>query len=186
MESEGLVDIPDFKDYLDSVSVAEDKQKYFAIDDRLNEALRKEPGYITRRQLIDKAAQERTSLLLSNPYLDAEISKKGTNRGDLKKMFISLSEAVAEPKSPIDLSTRSAMNLAIKNVSEFLTLADDPAMGMRWDFSSMKASKKEQVSNILTELGKTNPIVKEANRIIFTGLLNFYSRESIIAGIEDR
>ena len=186
MESEGLVDIPDFKKYLDSVSVAEDKQRYFAVEDRLNEALKKEPGYITRRQLIDKAAQERTALLVSNPYLDAEISGKGTNRGDLKKMFKALSEAVAEPKSPIDLQTRSAMNLAIKNVSEFLTLADDPAMGMRWDFSSMKSSKKEQVVSILTELGKTNPIVKEANRIIFTGLLNFYSRESLIAGIEDR
>jgi hypothetical protein len=186
MESEGLVDIPDFKKYLDSVSVAEDKQRYFAVEDRLNEALKKEPGYITRRQLIDKAAQERTDLLVSNPYLDAEISGKGTNRGDLKKMFKALSEAVAEPKSPIDLQTRSAMNLAIKNVSEFLTLADDPAMGMRWDFSSMKSSKKEQVVSILTELGKTNPIVKEANRIIFTGLLNFYSRESLIAGIEDR
>jgi len=186
MESEGLVDIPDFKKYLDSVSVAEDKQIYFAIEDRLNEALKKEPGYITRRQLIDKAAQERTALLVSNPYLDAEISGKGTNRGDLKKMFKALSEAVAEPKSPIDLQTRSAMNLAIKNVSEFVTLAEDPAMGMRWDFSSMKSSKKEQVVNILTELGKTNPIVKEANRIIFTGLLNFYSRESLIAGIEDR
>lgn len=186
MESEGLVDIPDFKKYLDSVSVAEDKQKYFAIEDRLNEALKKEPGYITRRQLIDKAAQERTALLVSNPYLDAEISGKGTNRGDLKIMFKALSEAVAEPKSPIDLQTRSAMNLAIKNVSEFLALAEDPAMGMRWDFSSMKSSKKEQVVNILTELGKTNPVVKEANRIIFTGLLNFYSRESLIAGIEDR
>lgn len=186
MESEGLVDIPDFKKYLDSVSVAEDKQRYFALEDRLNEALKKEPGYITRRQLIDKSAQERTALLVSNPYLDAEISGKGTNRGDLKKMFKALSEAVAEPKSPIDLQTRSAMNLAIKNVSEFVTLAEDPAMGMRWDFSSMKSSKKEQVVNILTELGKTNPIVKEANRIIFTGLLNFYSRESLIAGIEDR
>ena len=186
MESEGLVDIPDFKKYLDSVSVAEDKQIYFALEDKLNEALKKEPGYITRRQLIDKTAQERTALLVSNPYLDAEISGKGTNRGDLKKMFKALSEAVAEPKSPIDLQTRSAMNLAIKNVSEFVTLAEDPAMGMRWDFSSMKSSKKEQVVNILTELGKTNPIVKEANRIIFTGLLNFYSRESLIAGIEGR
>ena len=186
MESEGLVDIPDFKKYLDSVSVAEDKQRYFALEDKLNEALKKEPGYITRRQLIDKTAQERTALLVSNPYLDAEISGNGTNRGDLKKMFKALSEAVAEPKSPIDLQTRSAMNLAIKNVSEFVTLAEDPAMGMRWDFGSMKSSKKEQVVNILTELGKTNPIVKEANRIIFTGLLNFYSRESLIAGIEGR
>jgi len=41
----------------------------------------------------------------------------------------------------------------------------------------MKSNKKEQVANILAELSKVNPEVKEANRIIFTGLLNYYSRE---------
>ena len=186
MEAEGLVDIPDFEDYLNTVSVAEDRQRYFAIEDELNQALKTKSVYGDRRQLIDKAAQDRTALLISNPYLDAEISGKGTNRGDLRVMFKSLSEAVADPKSPIDKATRSAMNLAIKNVAEFTNLAQDPAMSKRWDFSSMKSSKKEQVTNILAELGKANPEVKEANRIIFTGLLNYYSRESVIAGIEDR
>jgi hypothetical protein len=50
----------------------------------------------------------------------------------------------------------------------------------------MKSNRKQQVVKILTELGKINPEVKEANRIIFTGLLNYYSRESVIAGIEGR
>jgi hypothetical protein len=186
MESEGLVDIPDFKDYLDSVSVAEDKQRYFAIEDKLTETLKNKSVYGDRRQLIDRAQQDRTALLISNPYLDAEISGKGTNRGDLKVMFKGLSEAVADPKSPIDMATRSAMNLAVKNVAEFVNFSEDPAMGKRWDFSSMKSSKKEQVVSILAELGKVNPEVKEANRIIFTGLLNYYSRESLIAGIEGK
>jgi len=186
MEAEGLVDIPEFADYLDSVSVAEDKQRYFAIEDELNKALKTKSVYGDRRQLIDKAQQDRTALLVSNPYLDAEISGKGTNRGDLKKMLKALSEAVADPKSPIDKATRSTMNLAVKNVSEFVNFAEDPAMGKRWDFSSMKSNKKEQVANILAELSKVNPEVKEANRIIFTGLLNYYSRESVIAGIEDK
>jgi hypothetical protein len=186
LEAEGLVDIPDFEDYLNSVSVAEDKQRYFAIEDKLTEALKTKSVYGDRRQLIDKAAQDRTSLLISNPYLDAEISGKGTNRGDLRKMFKALSEAVADPKSPIDKTTRSAMNLAIKNVAEFTNFAEDPAMSKRWDFSSMKSNKKEQVVNMLAELGKANAEVKEANRIIFTGLLNYYSRESLIAGIEGK
>jgi hypothetical protein len=101
-------------------------------------------------------------------------------------MLKALSEAVADPKSPIDKATRSTMNLAVKNVSEFVNFAEDPAMGKRWDFSSMKSNKKEQVANILAELSKVNPEVKEANRIIFTGLLNYYSRESVIAGIEGK
>jgi hypothetical protein len=186
MQSEGLVDIPEFQDYLENVQVAEDKQKYFAIEDKLNEALKKKSVYGDRRQLIDKAAQERTALLISNPYLDAEIGGKGTNRGNLKVMFKTLSDAVADPKSPIDKQTRSSMNLAIRNVADFLNLAEDPELSNRFDFSEMKSNRKQQVVKILTELSKMNPEVKEANRIIFTGLLNYYSRESVIAGIEGR
>jgi hypothetical protein len=186
MQSEGLVDIPKFEDYLNDVQVAEDKQKYFAIEDKLNEALTKKSVYGDRRQLIDKAAQERTALLISNPYLDAEISGKGTNRGNLKVMFKTLADAVADPKSPIDKKTRSSMNLAVRQVSEFLTLAEDPTLANRFDFSNLKSTRKEQVVNILKELSQTSPEVKEATRIIFTGLLNYYSRESTIAGIEGR
>ena len=186
MQSEGLVDIPEFEDYLDSVQVAEDKQRYFAIEDKLNEELKKEPGYIGRRQLIDRASKERTALLMSSPYLDAEIGGKGDNRGNLKKMFKVLADAVADPNSPIDKKTRSSMNLAVREVSDFLTFAEDPTLANRFDFSNLKSNKKEKIVNMLKELGQVSPEVKEATRIIFTGLLNYYSRESTIAGIEDR
>jgi hypothetical protein len=186
MQSEGLVDIPEFEDYLTSVQVAEDKQRYFAIEDALNEALKKKSVYGDRRQLIDKASQERTALLISNPYLDAEIGGKGDNRGNLKVMFKTLADAVADPNSPIDKKTRSSMNLAVRQVSDFLTLAEDPTLANRFDFSNLKSTRKEQVVNILKELSQTSPEVKEATRIIFTGLLNYYSRESTIAGIEGR
>ena len=186
MQSEGLIDIPEFEDYLNDVQVAEDKQRYFAIEDTLNEALKRKSVYGDRRQLIDKASQERTALLVSNPYLDAEISGKGTNRGNLKVMFKTLADAVADPNSPIDKKTRSSMNLAVRQVSDFLTLAEDVSLSTRFDFSNLKSTRKEQVVNILKELSQVSPEVKEANRIIFTGLLNYYSRESTIAGIEDR
>jgi hypothetical protein len=186
MQSEGLIDIPEFEDYLNDVQVAEDKQRYFAIEDTLNEALKRKSVYGDRRQLIDKASQERTALLVSNPYLDAEISGKGTNRGNLKVMFKTLADAVADPNSPIDKKTRSSMNLAVRQVSDFLTLAEDVSLSKRFDFSNLKSTRKEQVVNILKELSQVSPEVKEANRIIFTGLLNYYSRESTIAGIEGR
>jgi hypothetical protein len=186
MQSEGLVDIPEFEDYLTSVQVAEDKQRYFAIEDTLNEALKRKSVYGDRKQLIDKASQERSALLISNPYLDAEISGKGTNRGNLKVMFKTLADAVADPNSPIDKRTRSSMNLAVRQVSDFLTLAEDEKLSKRFDFSNLKSTRKEQVVNILKELSQTSPEVKEATRIIFTGLLNYYSRESTIAGIEGR
>jgi hypothetical protein len=186
MQSEGLVDIPDFKKYLDSVQVAEDKQRYFQIEDELNESLRKNSTNDARRILIDRAQKARQSLLQSNPLLDAEIGGSGTNRGNLRVMFKELSEAIANPNSPIKKETRSLMNLAVRQVSDFLVLAEDEEQKRRFDFSEIKADRKQKVMNILTELGKQSPEVKEANRIIFTGLLNYYSRESIMAGTGGR
>ena len=101
-------------------------------------------------------------------------------------MFKTLADAVADPNSPIDKKTRSSMNLAVRQVSDFLTLAEDESLSKRFDFSNLKSTRKEQVVNILKELSQVSPEVKEANRIIFTGFLNYYSRESTIAGIEGR
>ena len=101
-------------------------------------------------------------------------------------MFKTLADAVADPNSPIDKKTRSSMNLAVREVSDFLTFAEDPTLANRFDFSNLKSNKKERIVNMLKELGQINPEVKEATRIIFTGLLNYYSRESTIAGIEGR
>ena len=101
MQSEGLVDIPDFKKYLDNVQVAEDKQRYFQIEDELNSALKQNSTNDARRLLIDRAEKSRQSLLQSNPLLDAEIGGSGTNRGSLRVLFKELSEAVANPNSPI-------------------------------------------------------------------------------------
>jgi hypothetical protein len=186
MQSEGLVDIPDFKKYLDSVQVAEDKQRYFQIEDELNSALKQNSTNDARRLLIDRAEKARRSLLQSNPLLDAEIGGSGTNRGSLRVMFKELSEAVANPNSPIKKETRSLMNLAVRQVSDFLVLAEDEEQKRRFDFSEIKADRKQKVMSILTELGKQSPEVKEANRIIFTGLLNYYSRDSIMAGTGGR
>jgi hypothetical protein len=120
-------------------------------------------------------------MLYSSPILDAAINQ-GTSRGDLRVMFKALGEAVSSPDTPIDKKTRSAMSLAVSKVSEFISLSNERELKNRSDFSSMKASSKAEVVDIIAELSKVSPAVKEANRIIFNGLLNAYSRESISAG----
>jgi len=182
MESEGLIDQPEFEDYLDSVRVAEDRQAYFAIEDDLNAKLKTLATYTDRRIAIDTAEKQRQAMLIANPYLDAEIGGSGTGRGDLRTMFKALGEAVASPNSPIDKNTRSAMSLAVSQMSGFISLAEDRNLKRRFDFSTMKATEKARVKEVIDELAKVSPAVKEANRIIFTGLLNAYSRETISAG----
>jgi len=182
MESEGLIAQPSFEDYLDSVQVAEDRQEYFAIEEDLNNKLKVLGTYTERRIAIDTAAKNKSALLISNPFLDAEIGGSGTGRGELKVMFKALGEAVNSPNTPIDKKTRSLMSLAIAEVAGFKSFAEDESAKRFADFADRKASEKERISGIIAELAKVSPAVKEANRIIFTGLLNQYSRDTTLAG----
>ena len=182
MESEGLIDQPSFMEYLDSVQVAEDRQKYFQIEDNMNAQLKTLGTYTDRRIAIDTATKTKAALLFSNPYLDAEIGGSGTGRGELRTMFKTLGEAINNPKTPIDSKTRSAMSLAVAEVSGFVSLANDESLKRFQDFANRKATEKERIQGIISELSKVSPAVKEANRIIFTGLLNQYSRDTISAG----
>ena len=181
MESEGLIGDVNFEYYLNEVQVAEDKQAYFKIEEDLNTKLKTTSSYIPRKQLMDDAERTRQQMLMASPLLDAAINQ-GTSRGDLRVMFKALGEAVSSPNTPIDKKTRAAMSLAVSKVSGFIALANDPELKNRFDFSTIKATEKSEVVNIISELSKVSPAIKEANRIIFNGLLNAYSRESISAG----
>lgn len=182
MESEGLVNQPEFEEYLKSAQVAEDRQAYFKIEDDLNAKLKVLGRYTDRRIAIDTATKLKSALLVSNPFLDAEIGGSGTGRGDLKVMFKALGDAVNSPNTPIDNKTRSAMSLAVAEVAGFKLLAEDENAKRFADFADRKASEKERISGIIAELSKVSPAVKEANRIIFTGLMNQYSRDTLSAG----
>jgi hypothetical protein len=182
MESEGLIAQPSFEDYLDSVQVAEDRQEYFAIEEDLNNKLKTPMSYINRKIAIDTAAKNKSALLISNPFLDAEIGGSGTGRGELNVMFKALGEAINSTNTPIDKKTRSLMSLAVAEIAGFKSLAEDKTAARFSDFAARKASEKERITGILGELSKVSPAVKEANRIIFTGLLNQYSRDTTSAG----
>jgi len=182
MESEGLIDQPSFEDYLDSVRVAEDRQQYFAIEEDLNNKLKTPMSYINRRIAIDNATKNKSALLISNPLLDAEIGGSGKGRGELNVMFKALGEAINSTNTPIDKKTRSLMSLAVAEIAGFKALAEDKTAARFSDFADRKAAEKERITGILGELSKVSPAVREANRIIFTGLLNQYSRDTISAG----
>ena len=74
------------------------------------------------------------------------------------------------------------MSLAVAEVAGFKLLAEDENAKRFADFANRKASEKERISKIIAELSKVSPEVKEANRIIFTGLMNQYSKDTIAAG----
>jgi hypothetical protein len=192
MESEGILRFPKgqeefdkyLKGYLKDVQLSEDRETYFAIEDNQKAELAKTTDVDLRREIIYKSQQARKSMLSSNPYLKAEIMGNIDNQGTLETKFRELSEIVSSKNSPIDKRSRVAMQLVVSEISQFLNIAKDTNMSSRYDFSDVKAAKKESINKLIEEYSKTYPEIREANRMIFRSLLNSYSRDVTTAAAE--
>jgi len=192
MESEGILRFPKgqeefdkyLKGYLKDVQLSEDRETYFAIEDNQKAELAKTTDVDLRREIIYKSQQARKSMLSSNPYLKAEIMGNIDNQGTLETKFRELSEIVSSKNSPIDKRSRVAMQLVVSEISQFLSIVKDTNMSSRYDFSDVKAAKKESINKLIEEYSKTYPEIREANRMIFRSLLNSYSRDVTTAAAE--
>lgn len=193
MESEGILRFPKGKDefnkylknYLKDVQLSEDRETYFGIEDNQKAELSKTTDIDLRKEIIYKAQQARKSMLNSNPYLKAEIMGNIDNQGELEVKFRELSEIVSSKNSPLDKRSRSAMQLVVSEMSQFLNIAQDQNMASRYDFSEVKAAKKKSINKIIEEYSKTYPEIREANRLIFRSLLNSYSRDVTTARAQE-
>lgn len=193
MESEGILKFPEGKDefnkylknYLKDVQLSEDREAYFGIEDNQKAELSKITDIDLRREVIYKAQQARKTMLSSNPYLKAEIMGNIDNQGALEVKFRELSEIVSSKNSPLDKRSRAAMQLVVSEMAQFLNIAQDKNMASRYDFSDVKAAKKESINKIIEEYSKTYPEIREANRLIFRSLLNSYSRDVTTARAQE-
>lgn len=193
MESEGILKFPEGKDefnkylknYLKDIQLSEDRETYFAIESNQKAELEKVSDISLRKQIIYKAQQARKSMLNSNPYLKAEIMGNIDNQGELEVKFRELSEIVSSKNSPLDKRSRAAMQLVVSEMSQFLNIAQDANMASRYDFSDVKAAKKESINKIIEEYSKTYPEIREANRLIFRSLLNSYSKDVTTARAQE-
>jgi hypothetical protein len=77
------------------------------------------------------------------------------------------------------------MQLVVSEMAQFLNIAQDKNMASRYDFSDVKATKKESINKIIEEYSKTYPEIREANRLIFRSLLNSYSRDVTTARAQE-
>ena len=185
MEAEGLIKDVSLKDYLEKVQIAEDKEIYFNLSKKEDAQLATQPDYDTRKQIIAKAARERQLLLISNPLLETELNS-GDDRGVLRSKFNNLAAIVADKNSPMRPELRAAMQTIIGQVSGFVGMATNPSLKKLPNYNVDKKASKQEAMNLIAELSKMSPEVKEASRLVIIPLLNQYSREvtSATAGKE--
>jgi hypothetical protein len=182
LESQGLIERADFRDYLQKVQVAVDKEKYFAIDESLNKKLVSTADYNERTKLIALANNEQQGLLISNPELE-DVLDANVSKGELRIMMRDLKGAVNDLTSPISDDTRTAMRFAIDQIESFIDYSDNPVYKQSYNFSDDRKRKKQDILAILGEMA-FDPAVKEATRLVFVPLLNNYSRDVLGASIE--
>lgn len=182
LESNGLIKNLEFKDYLQKVQIAVDKEKYYAIDDALNKRLATTTDYNERGKLIALADAEQNLILLSNPELEDSLDDNISSR-DLKTMMKDIKAVVNDDSTPLSPETRNAMRLAIDQVQSFVDYSENPAYRQSYAFSENRSRMKQEVMSILGDLA-FDPAVKEASRLIFIPTLNKYARDVIGASVE--
>jgi len=182
LESQNLINIPSFEDYLVKLQVAVDKEKYFEVQKQLEERLTTTGIIGERKDLINIAAKTKKDMIIANPYLQAEVNGSINEQGELRKKFKALFEANQDKRNPADAKTKQAMQIALEEVANFVTNATDDYNSRRYDFSSLKEQQREEIQGIINQLAKAYPAVNEANRVVFKPLLNSYSRDAVQAG----
>jgi len=183
MEAENLVDEVGLLDYLENIQTAADKEAYFAYVEQEKKDLSKVADYGARKAIIAAAQRNRQLLMYSNPELEEAINNPD-NRGTLKKQLNVLSDAVNSPKSPIVKATRVSMQLAIQKIRSFIDFNEDPFAKNAYQYQEEKAASRQEIAQLLFELSRSNPEFREANRLIFTPILNSYARNAVGASPE--
>lgn len=183
MEAENLVSSPELLDYLEKVQTAADKEDYFAYTKKEKEDLSKVADYGSRKAIIAASERNRQLLIYSNPALEEAINNPD-NRGTLKKQLNSLSDAVNSPKAPINKDLRASMQVIIQKMRGFIDFNEDPFAKNGYQFSEQKVMTRNEIAQMLFDLSKSSPEIREANRLIFTPLLNSYARNAVSASPE--
>ena len=186
LESQGLIQMPEFETYLDAVRLAKDKQTYFAFDDERDKVLAETMDPTERKLAIDKASAAKRMMRSANPELAAVIENSLESQGELRTKLKVLNDAVDDAKSPIRKPVRVAMRTIINELQALDNFNNDVNERISSDFTIKKAEKKDNISLMIEELGKSSPEIYEASRLIFEPLLNTYSRESISSAVRGR
>ena len=182
MQSQGLVKLPELESYLYQIQLAVDRAAYFGIKDDETEQLKKTFDIDRRKEIMANAQVAQNALRISNPDLAAELEGSVEGKGELDKKFFNLVAAVNDPKAPISKQLRGTMQFLINEIKNFKNFANDYDLRSQYDYSGVKANEKAKVQASIDELSKSVPEVKEAARLIFTPLLDTYSKSILTAG----
>jgi len=181
LEAADLLQDKTVEKYFVDVMVGQDKQAYYNIARDERQKLSQTVSSTARKAIIEDATARRKMLKASNPLLEATLNAGGNEIATETQMLNSLEEMLANTSINVNAGTRSKLLILTNQVRSFINLSVDPAARNTENFTQVKRDRKLAIEQMIAELATQDLSVKEANRAIFSAILDYYSRDSYTA-----
>jgi hypothetical protein len=178
LEAQGLIKLPSLETYLDNVSIAQAKQAYFDIEREQRKLLDETTAPETRKGINEQATFRRNALKSGYPVLRKALETGGFEVSTEREILSSIEQIILDKSTPVSPQIRKNMGTVVALMREFISFSEDPESRRIWNFTELKRDKKAQVEQVLNDLIKLDPAMREANRAVFAPILGFYSRDT--------
>lgn len=179
LQAQDLINIPKFEDYLQNVSLNEDRNAYFQIGKDEKEALSKTMDLTERKNIMAAASDARQSLLASNTLLQGALQGGINVRGDTMQAYKDIKSIVADNKTPINKKDRVVMRQAIAQMDSYLDVVGyGNAYSNLANYSEIKQQAEDRVDAELQKLINLSPAVAQAYNYVFKSIFTSYNPET--------
>jgi hypothetical protein len=178
LEAADLLQDKTVEKYFVDVMVGQDKQAYYNIARDEKRLLGQTISSTARKAIIEEATAKRKMLKASNPLLEASLTAGGNEIATEEEMLDSLEEMLANTSIEVKSGTRSKLLILTNQMRSFVNMSKDPAARNAENFTQLKRDRKLAIEQMIAELATQDLSVKEANRAIFSAILDYYSRDS--------
>jgi hypothetical protein len=182
LKSYGLVNQIGLEDYLDKIQVRKAQDQYYKIDADTEEQLSNTAYHATRAFIISQGEDKKALLKAANPLLEAALQGDAPGVVNENEMLRLLKEIVQDPEAPLTKDQRVNMSTATDLMDKFIAYASSPVSKQDPNFSNQKKDRDTQLRKWLLQIAITDESVKEANRAVFTPILNSITRYESTAG----
>lgn len=177
-EAAGMLKNKDLETYLRDVQVAEDKAKYFDIEQSAMEQLSQSNILAsTPANIKANMKQYRESLLIQNPILKQVLQSGDFATVNEEKMLNNLNYMLNDDSVVMDIKTKTKLKQAVEIMNTTLGKIQS---GVYDDNPNFKREVRDLAIRDLNILGRVDSNVRQATSSIFIPILKNYSKDSRI------
>lgn len=177
-EAAGMIKNKDLETYLRDVQVAQDKAKYFDIEDSAMEQMNQSNILdSTPANIKANMKQYRESLLIQNPILKQVLQSGDFATVNEEKMLNNLNYMINDDSVVMDINTKTKLKQALEIMNTTLGKIQS---GVYDDNPTFKREVRDLAIRDLNTLGRVDSNVRQATSSIFIPILKNYSKDSRI------